>query len=274
MKYLITGGTGSFGKHYVKWLTENTDSEIVVFSRDEYKQWKMKKEFPDVKYIIGDIRYGESINRAMDGIDYIIHTAALKHVATGENQPWETILTNIHGTKNVIDAVNSFANIGAKMVLLSTDKAVKPVNLYGASKMAAEKLTIKGGHIVTRWGNVFGSNGSILHIFKKQAAVGDNFTITDKRMTRFIITFDECIEVVNNALLSIMPGSIVLPKKLCAINITDLAYAFDDKATFTEMGIQPGEKLSEVIQIEPYICSADCEKMNIEEIKELIDESR
>ncbi len=272
MKYLITGGTGSFGKHYVKWLTENTDSEIVVFSRGELKQWEMKKEFPDVEYIIGDIRETDSICDAVKGCSYIIHTAALKHVATGEDQPWETIKTNIEGTQYVIDAVNKYATIGAKMVMLSTDKAVLPINLYGASKMVAEKLTIKGGHVVTRWGNVFGSNGSILHIFKKQCAIDDRFTITDKRMTRFIITFDECIEIVNEALQA-ESGSILLPRKLHAISIIDLAYAFDDKATFTEIGIQPGEKLSEVLEIEPYICSADYEKMTIEEIKELINGS-
>lgn len=272
MRYLITGGTGSFGQHYIKWLTENTDAEIVVFSRGEYLQWEMKKVFSKVKYIIGDIREEDSITNAMDGVDYVIHTAALKHVATGENQPWETIKTNIIGTQFVVDAVNKYANIGAKMVTLSTDKAVLPINLYGASKMAAEKITIKGGHIVTRWGNVFGSKGSILHIFKEQFAVGDNFTITDKRMTRFIITFDECIEVVNNALKA-ESGSIVLPEKLRSIFITDLAYAFDDKATFTEMGIQQGEKLSELLSIEPYISSEDCEKMSIKEIRGLIDDN-
>jgi len=264
LKYLITGGTGSFGKRYVKWLSENTDAEIVVFSRSEEKQWEMKKNYPDVKYIIGDVRDRESVFIAMKGCDYVIHTAALKHVATGENQPWETIQTNVNGTKNVVDAANKH---GAKMVLLSTDKAVMPVNLYGASKMAAEKITIAGGQRVVRYGNVFGSSGSILHIFKKQAAQGDLFTITDHRMTRFILTFDQAIDLVNIALNNV---GYTIPGNLKGINIVDLAYAFDSKAEFTEIGMQPGEKLHELLQHNPEISSKHCDKYTIEEIKELI----
>lgn len=265
MRYLITGGTGSFGKRYVKWLSENTAAEIVVFSRSEEKQWEMRKEFPNVEYIIGDVRDKEAVEMAVKGCDYVIHTAALKHVATGENQPLETIKTNINGTKNVVDACNKYV---AYMVLLSTDKAVQPVNLYGASKMAAENLTIAGGHAVVRYGNVFGSSGSILHIFKQQAAQGDLFTITDHRMTRFILTFDQAIELVNQAIKN-GPGY-TLPKKMKGINITDLAYAFDDKAEFTEIGIQQGEKLHELLQYSPTISSEHCEKYTVEEIKELI----
>jgi len=268
MRYLITGGTGSFGKKYVKWLTENTDAEIVVFSRGEEKQWKMKKEFPNVEYVIGDIRDSDSINRVVEGCTHVIHAAALKHVATGENQPWETIQTNIIGTQNVVDS--SYFH-RAKMVLLSTDKAVQPVNLYGASKMAAEKITIKGGQRVTRWGNVFGSSGSILHIFKQQAATGDLFTITDKRMTRFIITYDEAIEVVNFALAH--QSGYFLPDNLKAINITDLAFAFDENAEFSEMGIQPGEKLDELLSFDPVISSKHCSKYTVEEIRGLINAS-
>lgn len=268
MKYLITGGTGSFGKRYVKWLSENTDIKIVVFSRSEEKQWEMKKEFPEVKYIIGDVRDSHSVERAVSGCDYVIHTAALKHVSTGENQPWETLLTNVNGTQNVVDACNCH---GAKMVLLSTDKAVMPVNLYGASKMAAEKLTIAGGQRVTRYGNIFGSSGSILHIFKQQAAQGHLFTITDHRMTRFIVTFDEAIEIVNRALHS-EPKSITLPTNLVGINIPDLAYAFDKNAKFDYIGIQLGEKLAELLSDSPIISSEYCDKMSIEEIKELINE--
>jgi UDP-N-acetylglucosamine 4,6-dehydratase len=156
------------------------------------------------------------------------------------------------------------------MVLLSTDKAVMPVNLYGASKMAAEKIAIAGGHRVSRWGNVFGSSGSILHIFKEQASRGHLFTITDHRMTRFIVTFDEAIETVNRALHS-DPGSITLPINLVGINIPDLAYAFDKNAKFDEIGIQPGEKLAELLSDSPLISSEDCKKLSIEEIKELID---
>ena len=215
MKYLITGGTGSFGKRYVKWLTENTDAEIVVFSRDEYKQWEMKKEYTGVHYYrIGNLRDRDAVRSAMKGCDYVVHTAALKHVKTGENQPWENIKTNIIGTQIVVEESN---RIDATMVLLSTDKAVQPVNLYGASKMAAEKITIAGGQKVVRYGNVFGSRGSILHIFKQQAAQGDLFTITDKRMTRFILTLDEAVNIVNIALASNSQWAI--PKTLKAINM-------------------------------------------------------
>lgn len=265
MKYLITGGTGSLGKHYVKWLIKNTSAEIVVFSRDELKQWEMKKVFPNVKYILGDIRNRDSIFETVSYCNFVVHTAALKHVATGENQPWETIQTNVIGTKNVVDASNYHH---AKMVLLSTDKAVQPVNLYGASKLAAEKITIVGGQSVVRYGNVFGSSGSILHIFKQQAAQGDLFTITDKRMTRFIITYDEAIELINFALAH--DSGYFLPKKIRAISITDLAYAFDDKAQFMEIGIQPGEKLAELLNDNPVISSEFADKLSIEEIRELI----
>lgn len=269
MKYLITGGTGSFGKHYVKWLTEH-NQEVVVFSRNEFAQWEMKKDFPDVEFIIGDIREKYSIYEAVEGCDFIIHAAALKHVATGECQPWEPILTNVIGTQNVINAVKKNANIGAKMVLLSTDKAVRPVNLYGASKLAAEKLTIAAGYTVTRYGNIFGSRGSVLHIFKQQAAEGHLFTITDRRMTRFVMTFDEAIELVNFALSH--DSGYFLPERHRGINITDLAFAFDEQAQFTEMGIQSGEKLHEWLSDTPVISSENCEKLSVEEIRGMIDE--
>lgn len=268
MNYLITGGTGSFGQKYVDWLTKNTTDKITVFSRDEFKQWEMRKKYPDVNYIIGNVRDFEAVLEASHLMDYIVHTAALKHVATGERQPWETIQTNVVGTKNVVMAANV---VGAKMVLLSTDKAVQPVNLYGASKMAAEKLTIDGGQRVVRYGNVLGSKGSVLHIFKKQASRGHLFTITDHRMTRFIVTFDKAIELVNRALSS--DGGYTIPKDLKGVNIPDLAKAFDDKARFTEIGIQDGEKLHELLQDTPIVSSENCVKYTIDEIKELIDES-
>jgi len=268
MKYLITGGTGSFGSRYVRHLYDTTTAEITVFSRNEYEQWKMRKNFDDrVKFIIGDVRDFDAVKKAVYGQDAVVHSAALKHVRTGEEQPWETIKTNVEGTQNVSEACNRY---GAKMVLLSTDKAVQPVNLYGASKMAAERIALNSGHVVTRWGNVFGSRGSILHIFKEQASKGHRFTITDRRMTRFIITFDECFEVVDNAIKS--KSRIVLPDNLYGINIPDLAYAFDKDAKFTEIGIQPGEKLNELLSDSPLISSEDCDKLNIEGIRRLIDE--
>ena len=271
MKYLVTGGTGSFGSKYVEHLLKTTDADIRVFSRGEYLQWEMKQRVHDnrVKYIIGDVRDVEAVYDAMDGVDYCVHAAALKHVSVGESQPWEAVQTNINGTKNVVDAANEY---GAKMVLLSTDKAVEPVNLYGATKMAAEKITLAGCQRVTRWGNVFGSRGSVLHIFKKQAANGSEFSITDKRMTRFVITFDEAIDVVDYALFK--DGcTVTLPSKLRAINITDLALAFDESATFKEIGIQKGEKIHEVLSLDPLQTSEDCGKMSVEEIRGLISES-
>ena len=269
MKYLITGGTGSFGSRYVRHLYDTTDHEITVFSRNEYEQWFMRGLFDDrVKFIIGDVRDSDAVKEAIQGQDIVIHSAALKHVKTGEDQPWETILTNLHGTQNVSNACKLY---GAKMVLLSTDKAVQPVNLYGASKMCAERIALKAGHAVTRWGNVFGSRGSILHIFKAQASKGHLFTITDRRMTRFIITFEECFEVVEKAIKA--GKGITLPDNLYGINIPDLAYAFDKDAKFTEIGIQPGEKLNELLSDSPLISSEDCTKLTVEEIRRLIDES-
>lgn len=268
MKYLITGGTGSFGSRYVKHLYDTTDAEISVFSRNEFEQWKMAGIYKDrVNFIIGDVRDFQAVKKAVYGQDVVVHAAALKHVKTGEVQPWETIQTNVHGTQNVSEACTRY---GAKMVLLSTDKAVQPVNLYGASKMAAERIALNAGHAVTRWGNVFGSRGSVLHIFKEQAARGHRFTITDRRMTRFIITFDECFDVIEKAIKK--GKGITLPDNLYGINIIDLVQAFDDRAIIAEIGIQKGEKLDELLSDDPIISSGDCDKLNIEGIRSLIDE--
>jgi UDP-N-acetylglucosamine 4,6-dehydratase len=269
MKILITGGTGSFGSRYVKHLHETTDYDITVFSRNEFEQWKQGQDYKDrVSYIIGDVRDWSAVKKAVYGQDIVVHAAALKHVRTGEVQPWETIQTNVIGTQNVSQACIRY---GAKMIFLSTDKAVQPINLYGASKMAAERLVLNAGHVVTRWGNVMGSRGSVLHIFRQQSAQGHRFTITDKRTTRFIITFDECFEVVERA---IKAGSgVVLPENLYGINIVDLAYAFDPDAKFSEFGLQPGEKMHEWLSYNPLISSEDCDKLTVEEIRRLIDES-
>lgn len=264
MKYLITGGTGSFGTHFVDWLYHNTDDEVVVYSRDELKQWQMRKQYGDrVQFIIGDVRDAFSTLRVMEGVDRVVHAAALKHVHTGEEQPWESIQTNLVGTKHVVEACNS---AGAKMVLLSTDKAVEPVNAYGATKMLAERLTLAGGQKVVRYGNVFGSRGSVLHIFKDQAAKGHEFTITDGAMTRFIITFEQAISVVMSAFEN--DKAITIPE-LKSIYITDLARAFDEKATFKEIGIQAGEKLAEKLDL--WYTSDRAEKLSVEEIRRLID---
>jgi UDP-N-acetylglucosamine 4,6-dehydratase len=224
----------------------------------------MRKVLPEAEYIIGDVRdYAATVEAAID-CDYIVHTAALKHVRTGEDQPYEVMQTNAEGTRHVVSAANV---VQAKMVLLSTDKAVEPVNLYGASKMVAERYTIAGGQRVARWGNVFGSSGSILHIFKQQAH-GGVFTITDHRMTRFVITFEQAMDLVDKA-LEAEPGSYTIPR-LKAIRITDLAQAFDRNAKFEEIGIQPGEKIAEKLM--PDFSSEDADKMTVEEIRRLIDE--
>jgi UDP-N-acetylglucosamine 4,6-dehydratase len=187
-------------------------------------------------------------------------------VALGEVQPWEVVQTNAHGTWNVVQAANEF---DVTMVLLSTDKAVMPVNLYGATKMCAERITLTGGQRVVRYGNVIGSRGSVLHIFKQQAANGHVFSITDKRMTRFVINFAQAIWQVEKALRA-APGSITIPV-LPAIRIVDLALAFDGQAEFREIGVQPGEKIHEVLSVDPWRCSEDADKLSVGEIKELID---
>jgi len=264
MKTLITGGTGSFGRRYAKHLLSNGDTPV-IFSRDELKQWEMKKDLPDAEYIIGDVRDYDRVALSMRDVDRVVHAAALKHVATGENAPSEAIATNLKGTENVARAADMW---GVDMVLLSTDKAVEPVNAYGATKMLAERITLSWGQQVVRYGNVFGSRGSVLHIFKAAAANGHKFTITDKSCTRFIITFDEAIMVVDDAFASGKPVSVpVLP----AIRIVDLALAFDDEAEFEEIGLQHGEKLHEKLSARQ--SSDKAPKLTVAQIRRLIDES-
>ena len=270
MDYFITGGAGSFGKRFTRHIIETTDSNVTIFSRDELKHFNMKKWLPSdrVKYVVGDVRDRDAVMRAMPDACFVVHAAALKHVLTGEQQAWEVVKTNVAGTRNVVDAANAHNCI---MVLVSTDKAVEPINLYGATKMCAEKITLQGGQRVARWGNVFGSSGSILHIFKQQFADGHKFTITDHRMTRFVITFDQAIKICEDALKT-RGGEITVPR-LPAMCITDLAKAFDKDAEFEEIGIQPGEKLAEVLQVSPRYSSDTADKLSIGEIKELIDAS-
>jgi UDP-N-acetylglucosamine 4,6-dehydratase len=268
MKLLITGGTGFLGQAIVKYCLTNTDWELIVFSRDEYKQWIMQAEIndPRVKYIIGDVRDRNRVFEACENVDYIIHGAALKHVWAGELHPWEVIQTNIHGTKNIVDAAN---HNKAKMVLVSSDKAVEPMNLYGCTKMAAEALTINGNQRVVRYGNVFGSRGSVLHKFKEWVAKGHSFKITDMRMTRFVITIDQAVDLVVETLM-MPPKGLNIPN-LPAMRIVDLAKAFDPEAVIEEIGIFPGEKLHE--SLSPTQSSEDARRMSIAEIRSLIDAS-
>jgi len=267
MTYFVTGGAGSFGKQFTKHIIENTDSSVTVYSRDELKHFTMSKELKSdrIKYIIGDVRDYEALRRNIPEGCRILHAAALKHVHTGETQAIETVKTNVEGTQNVVAVANEK---GCDMVLISTDKAVEPVNVYGASKMLAENIVLQAGQTVARYGNVFGSSGSILHIFKEQAAVGHEFTITHRDMTRFLITFQQAIDFVLECFDK--PIGLYYPK-LKACTIKELALAFDWEATFKYIGMQPGEKLSEVMCLDPMVDSAGAEKYTIEELRRLID---
>ena len=268
-KILITGGSGFLGQALTKYLLENTPYRVAIYSRDEYKQWVMSSEIPPndrVEYIIGDVRDRNRVFEAIDSADMVVHAAALKHVWAGEAHPYEVIQTNISGTKNVVDACNA---AGARMVLVSSDKAYMPQNLYGCTKMAAEAITIRGGQRVVRYGNVFGSRGSILHKFKEWTAKGHTFKITDVRMTRFVITVQQAIDLVMET-LDMPAGSMNIPR-LPAMRIIDLAKAFDPEATIEEIGIFPGEKLHESLC--DGRCSEDAVKLTVEEIKELINDA-
>jgi UDP-N-acetylglucosamine 4,6-dehydratase len=268
MKLLITGGTGYLGQALTRYLLAETDLDIKVYSRDEYKQWVMSSEIPSprVEYVLGDVRDSERVFHACRGVDYIVHAAALKHVWAGEQHPGEVIRTNIEGTRNVVDAAN--AN-GASMVLVSSDKAVAPANLYGCTKMAAEALTLNGNQRVVRYGNVFGSRGSVLHKFKEWVAKGHTFKITDYRMTRFVITINEAIDLVMDT-LDMPPRTLNIPT-LPAMRIVDLAKAFDPEANVEEIGIQPGEKLHESLSEKQ--SSNNARLLSIADIRELINDT-
>lgn len=263
---LITGGTGTLGQAVTKYLLANeANVNVIIFSRDEFKQFEMQNQIKNqrVKYIIGDVRDKSRVFEACRRADYIIHAAALKHVWTGEQHPYEVLSTNISGTRNVVDASREYH---ANMVLVSSDKAVEPKNLYGCTKMAGEALTLNADQRVCRYGNVFGSRGSVLHRFKELAEVGHTFTITDKRMTRFIITIPQAVKLVLDT-VQMPPGTVNIPT-LPAMRIVDLAMAFDPEAEIKDIGIQQGEKLHE--SLSPGQSSEDARKLTIPEIQELI----
>ena len=265
-RMLITGGTGTLGRAVVKYCLDHYPKlKLIVYSRDEFKQWTMRTDFPDSRltFILGDVRDRNRVFEAVEAVDYVIHAAAYKHVASAENNPYEVIQTNIIGTKNVIDAC--YASF-SKLVLVSSDKAVQPTNLYGATKMAAETMTIQAKQNVVRYGNVFGSRGSVLHIFKAWAEVGHTFKITDKRMTRFVLTVEDAVKLVLQT-LTMAPGSLNVPF-LPAMRIVDLARAFDENCLIEEIGIQPGEKLHESLSENQ--SSDNARMLTIPEIKELI----
>lgn len=266
-KILVTGGTGTVGRAFINWALKNQPQyEIICFSRDELKQFEMSLEVKgNVFYAIGDVRDKESITAAAEDCDYIIHTAALKHVRTGERYPIEVVKTNVIGTKNVVDAANYNR---AKMVLVSTDKAVQPENLYGATKMIAEHFTLTGNQRVVRFGNIFGSRGSVLHRFRQMYELEGIFKIHDKRMTRFIVTANEAANYIWLTVNS-SPGKVFVPA-LKAISIVDLAYAFDPEAKIEEIGAEKGEKIHEFLQ--PGVSSGEAERYTVEEIRRLIRE--
>ena len=254
---LVTGGTGSFGKYFVKKLIKefNNFKKLIVFSRDELKQSEMSlnKDYdnPKIRFIIGDIRDYSSINRALAEVDIVIHAAALKQVPAAEYNPFQFIKTNIIGAQNLIEA--SLNNNVKKVISLSTDKASSPINLYGASKLCFEKLflaanNIKGkkniNFVVVRYGNVMGSRGSILPLFNKQKSKNLQITITNKKMTRFNISLEEACQLVIKSIDITNGGEIIVPK-IPSFKIIDLAYAVSNNKNFKIIGKRPGEKLHE-----------------------------
>lgn len=254
---LLTGGTGSFGKVFVKMILERYPEveRLVVFSRDELKQFEMSQEFPRSKYkqlefIIGDVRDGSRLRRACEGIDTIVHAAALKQVPAAEANPMECILTNVHGAKNVVDAALD-CDIN-RVVALSSDKAAAPVSMYGATKLCSDKLFVAANEFkrdrdlafsVVRYGNVMGSRGSVVPFFMKKRDSGV-LPITDTSMTRFNISLEEGVEVVIHALQSAVGGEIFVPK-IPSYKITDVAEAIGPDCKQEIVGIRPGEKVHE-----------------------------
>lgn len=252
---LITGGTGSLGKALTRELLDHHDPRrLIIFSRDEFKQLEVRRMFDDdprLRFFIGDIRDRRRLQRAFHGVDYVIHAAALKQVDTAEYNPFEYVETNVRGSQNVIDAA---IDGGVKRVVaLSTDKASSPINLYGATKLCADRLFISGNHYaaayetrfsVVRYGNVSGSRGSIVPIWRQLAADGRSLPITDTRMTRFWITLPQAVKFVLDSFELMAGGELYVPR-IPSIRITDLAEAIAPGAPTHEIGIRPGEKLHE-----------------------------
>jgi UDP-N-acetylglucosamine 4,6-dehydratase len=254
---LITGGTGSFGKAFVRRVLDTaTPQRLAIYSRDELKQYEMEQEFqhPALRFFIGDVRDADRLRMAMAGIDVVIHAAALKHGPAAEYNPWECIKTNVVGAQNVIDA--ALANAVQKVIALSTDKAANPINLYGASKLASDKLFVAANNIagrhptrfaVVRYGNVIGSRGSVVPLFRRLVASGAReIPITDERMTRFWITLPQGVEFVLKSLARMYGGELFVPK-IPSATIVDLAEAVAPAVARKVVGIRPGEKLHEVM---------------------------
>ncbi|MGS0682083.1 UDP-N-acetylglucosamine 4,6-dehydratase (inverting) [Shewanella sp. 125m-7] len=258
---LITGGTGSFGQKYVKTILENySPSRLIILSRDELKQYEMQQTFnaPCMRYFIGDVRDGDRLMQAFQDVDYVIHAAALKQVPAAEYNPMECIKTNINGAENVIKA--AIANNVKQVIALSTDKAANPINLYGATKLASDKLFVAANNMVgkadtrfavVRYGNVVGSRGSVVPFFQSLIAKGEaTLPITHPDMTRFWITLQDGVDFVLKNFARMQGGEIFIPK-IASIKITDLAKAYGPRLEQHVVGIRPGEKLHEIM------CPAD-----------------
>ncbi len=256
---LVTGGTGSFGKHFVKTVIETyRPKRLVIFSRDELKQFEMQQlfpmdQYPFMRYFIGDVRDRDRLELAMRDIDYVIHAAAMKQVPTAEYNPFECIRTNVFGAENVVSA--ALRRNVRKVVALSTDKAANPVNLYGASKLASDKIFVAANHLagadgtrfsVVRYGNVIGSRGSVVPFFRNLAEKGAALPITDERMTRFWITLTQGVNFVLSSMEMTRGGEIFVPK-IPSTTIVDLASMIAPEQAQKIVGIRPGEKLHETM---------------------------
>ena len=265
---LVTGGTGSFGRRFINTVLRISDPKrVVVFSRDELKQSQMQRELDAaaLRFFIGDVRDSDRLKQAMAGVDYVVHTAALKHVPVAEYNPMECIKTNIFGAQNVIDA--ALANNVQQVIALSTDKAANPINLYGASKLASDKLFVAANNMsgnrptrfsVVRYGNVVGSRGSVLPFFRQLLKDGaKELPVTDRRMTRFWITLQQGVNLVNECFQRMNGGEIFVPKTP-SMRIMDLIQSLAPGIGVKDIGIRPGEKLHEVL------CPADDSHLTLE----------
>jgi len=259
VRVLITGGSGSFGQAFTKRLLEdNLAKRIVIYSRGEHLQEDMARKFNGdarLRFFIGDVRDQSRLQMAMHGIDTVVHAAAMKIVPTAEYNPFECVLTNIHGAENVCRA--SLAAGVNRVVGLSTDKAVSPLNLYGATKLAAEKIFVAANNIsagrctysVCRYGNVVGSRGSVVPLFDRISRLGEELPITDPRMTRFWMTMDQAVDLVLSS-LGMMKGREIFIPKLPSMRVIDLATAMAPNLKHKIVGIRPGEKLHEILMTE------------------------
>ena len=257
---LITGGTGSFGRCFAKLLLENFNpKKVVIFSRDEFKQYEMEKKLKNLyrdnlRFFIGDVRDCDRLKMAFSDIDIVIHSAALKHVPAAEYNPFECIKTNILGAENVVNAA-IYSGV-KKVIALSTDKAASPLNLYGASKLASDKIFVAANHLsskkgcifsVVRYGNVVNSRGSVVPLYKELVKKKSKYLpVTDKRMTRFWITLEQGVEFVLSSLEFMLGGEIFIPK-IPSMKIVDLASAIGPGIPHKVVGIRPGEKIHEVM---------------------------